>query len=365
MERTINNAHKYVFIMAGGVGSRFWPKSRQAFPKQFLDILGVGRSLLQLTYDRFLKVCPPENIFVVTSVEYQDLIRTQLPAVLPQNILAEPCRNNTAPGIAYAAFRLASQDPDACMVIAPSDHFILREDIFVQNISQSLDIVAKQDMLLTLGITPTRPDTGYGYIKYDKADTQETYKVVRFTEKPVYEKAVEFLEDGSYVWNAGIFIWNVKAILKAFETFAPAIHQLFQEGMPYYNTPEETNFISTHYAQSPNISIDYAIMEKAENVYTMPVDFGWSDLGTWASLFQVGEKAEPHNNVVSGGTHKLEDTSDCIIHIPKDKLAVVRGLKDYIIVDDSDVLLIYPKSYEQEIKKITEHLKTGPDGRYL
>lgn len=360
------NAHNYVFIMAGGVGSRFWPKSRNAYPKQFIDILGIGKSLLQLTYERFEKVCPSENIFIVTNIAYRELIMTQLPDVKPENILCEPSRNNTAPCVAYSAFKLRALNPDARMIIAPSDHFILREDIFVENIKHALEVVAEQPVLLTLGITPTRPDTGYGYIRFDKSNSSKgIHKVIQFTEKPVYEKAVEFLKSGDYVWNAGIFIWHVQTVLKAFEQHTVDIYELFAKGISSYNTSTEQSFIDENYASSPNISIDYAIMEKAENVYTMPVDFGWSDLGTWASLHQVADKNIDGNNVFAGGDGHIEETEDCIIHVPKDKLAVIRGLRDFIVVDDGDALLIYPKGAEQEIKKITEKLKTQNKTTYL
>jgi len=351
--------------MAGGVGSRFWPKSRNSCPKQFIDILGVGKSLLQLTYERFLKVCPAENIFIVTNTSYKALIQEQLAGITPDNILCEPSRNNTAPCIAYAAFKIAAKDPEACMVIAPSDHFILREDVFVENIQHSLQIVARKNILLTLGISPTRPDTGYGYIRYEKAEEDRLHKVVQFTEKPVLEKAKEFLASGDYVWNAGIFIWSAKTILAAFDAFSPELYNILSKGTNVYNTEKEQEFIDTNYPLTPNISIDYAIMEKAPNVYTMPVEFGWSDLGTWASLYQVAEKNGGMNNVLAGGDLQLEDTEDCIIHLPHDKLAVIRGLKDYIVVDDKDILLIYPKSSEQEIKKVTEKLRQQEKGHYL
>lgn len=350
------NNHSYVFIMAGGVGSRFWPKSRNSYPKQFIDILGIGKSLLQLTFDRFTRVVPVENIYIVTNVSYRELVTEQLPGIAAENILYEPSRNNTAPGIAYAAYKLLAKDPAASMVIAPSDHFILREEVFIEKIKQSLAAVAERDILLTLGITPTRPDTGYGYIRYVSNQEDGVHKVVQFTEKPVLQKALEFLASGDYVWNAGIFIWRVQSVIQAIENFAPALGELFSKGIGIYNTSGEDEFIKTYFPQSPNISIDYAIMEKANNVYTMPVEFGWSDLGTWASLFQVAEK-ENDGNVFSGGEGQLEDTSNCIIHIPKDKLAVIRGLNDFIVVDDGNVLLIYPKTAEQEIKRVTEKLK--------
>ncbi|HVI45451.1 MAG TPA: mannose-1-phosphate guanylyltransferase [Chitinophaga sp.] len=357
----VNN---HVFIMAGGVGSRFWPKSRNNFPKQFIDILGIGKSLLQLTYERFRKLVPEENIYIVTNKQYKSLVQQQLPAIKQSNVLCEPSRNNTAPCIAYAAFKLAACAPDANMVVAPSDHFILYEDIFIDKIKAGLEVVAQKNILLTLGITPTRPDTGYGYIKYEKGGSNSLHKVERFTEKPPLETAKEFLASGDYVWNGGIFIWNVKAALAAFKQHAPEVFNLFQKGEGTYNTAEEQGFIDAHYPLSPNISVDYAIMEKADNVYTIPADFGWSDLGTWASLYEVADK-KATNNAISASTLQLQDTENCIIHLPAEKLAVIRGLKDYIVVDDNDVLLIYPKKEEQEIKKITESLKANNQSHYL
>ncbi|RAJ85821.1 mannose-1-phosphate guanylyltransferase [Chitinophaga dinghuensis] len=359
-----NSGSNHVFIMAGGVGSRFWPKSRNNFPKQFIDILGIGKSLLQLTYNRFLRLCPPENIYIVTNAAYKTLVQEQLPGIPVENILCEPSRNNTAPCIAYATFKLAAADPDANMVVAPSDHFILYEDIFLENIKKGLETAEKQPYLITLGITPTRPDTGYGYIRYDRTGSEGVHKVLQFTEKPQLEKAKEFLASGEYVWNGGIFIWNVKTALQVFEKYTPDIFQLFEKGNTVYNTAAEQEFIDTEYPKSPNISIDYAIMEKADNVYTIPADFGWSDLGTWASLYEVAEKKED-NNVYGNASIHLENARNNIIHLPPGKLGVVKGLEDYIIVDDDNVLLIYPKSEEQKIKLITEKLKEQQQGKYL
>ncbi|NLU94419.1 mannose-1-phosphate guanylyltransferase [Chitinophaga sp. Ak27] len=360
----MNNNNTHVFIMAGGVGSRFWPKSRNEYPKQFIDILGTGQSLLQITYNRFLKLCSAENIYIVTNKQYKALVKQQLADITENNILCEPSRNNTAPCIAYAAFKLAAKDPNANMVVSPSDHFILYEDVFIEKIKLTLKRAEEEPVLLTLGITPTRPDTGYGYINFDKAGKDGIHKVNRFTEKPPLEKAKEFVASGDFVWNGGIFIWNVQSALNAFQQFAPEIYALFEKGKSSYNTSREQNFIDEYYPQSPNISIDYAIMEKADNVFTVPANFGWSDLGTWASLYEVTEKKEA-NNAISAQNIQLEGTENCIIHLPAEKLAVIRGLKDYIIVDDSNVLLIYPKQAEQEIKKITEKLKSGNQSHYL
>jgi mannose-1-phosphate guanylyltransferase len=345
----------YVLIMAGGVGSRFWPKSRNNFPKQFIDILGIGKSLLQLTHERFQKICPAENIFILSNEQYADLIVEQLPNLPVQNIILEPSRNNTAPCIAYASFKISKLNPSAKIVVAPSDHLILNETVFLQKIQHALAYVNGNDALVTLGINPTRPDTGYGYINYEKQTIEGVHKVVRFLEKPNLERAEEFVASGDYLWNAGIFVWSVSSILGALSKYSPSIFSLFEQGKNCYNTADERSFILENYPHSDNISIDYAIMEKADNVYTIPGEFGWSDLGTWASLYEVIEKDE-HNNVFSGHSINLSETTNCMIQIPKDKVAVVKGLDDYIIVDDGKVLLIYPKAHEQEIKEVSKSI---------
>lgn len=349
----ISTKDTYVLIMAGGVGSRFWPKSRNNFPKQFIDILGIGKSLLQLTHERFLKICPAENIFILSNEQYSSLVAEQLPGLPKANIIAEPSRNNTAPCIAYASFKINQLNPNARIVVAPSDHLILNETVFLEKIQQALDYVEGKDALVTLGISPTRPDIGYGYINYNKVEIGGVHQVLRFLEKPNLEKAKEFVASGDYLWNAGIFVWSVSSILTALEKYSPAIFELFKKGLSCYNTPDEKPFILENYPLSANISIDYAIMEKADNVFTIPGDFGWSDLGTWASLYEVVEKDE-HNNVFSGHTINLSETTNCMIQIPKDKVAVVKGLDNYIVVDDGKVLLIYPKANEQEIKEVSK-----------
>lgn len=356
--------------MAGGVGSRFWPKSRQHFPKQFIDILGLGKSLLQLTYERFLKICPNEQIYILTNNSYAGLVKEQLPAILESNILLEPTRNNTAPCIAYASYKIAKRNPDANIVVAPSDHLILKENEFLEKVSQALAYAEDNDALITLGISPTRPDTGYGYIKYevtndrDQNKISEMKKVNAFMEKPRLEKAVTYLSSGDYLWNAGIFIWSANAIKKAFEKYSPEIATLFEEGNSIYNTKDEAVFIATNYPDSPNISIDYAILERADNVYTIPADIGWSDLGTWASLHSVAEKDEA-GNAISGHQLDISDTENCIIQLPKGKAAVIKGLSNYIIVDDGKVLLIYPKSDEQEIKAVAGKMVTNFGADFL
>jgi mannose-1-phosphate guanylyltransferase len=331
----------------------FWPKSRNNFPKQFIDIPGLGKSLLQLTYERFAKICAPEHIYVLTNEQYINVIGDQLPELSKDNIIAEPSRNNTAPCIAYASFKIADLNPDAKIVVAPSDHLILDENTFLEKVSAALDFAGKTDALLTLGITPNRPDTGYGYINYERQGNSGVHKVSRFLEKPDLKKAVEFVASGDYVWNAGIFIWKVSHILSALDKYAPEVYQLFLKGNGLYNTSAEHKFIQENYPLSSNISIDYAIMEKAENVYTIPGEFGWSDLGTWASLYEVMDKDES-NNVFTGFNASLPQTENCMIQLPKEKVAIIKGLSNYIIVDDGKVLLIYPKQNEQEIKEVSK-----------
>lgn len=348
--------------MAGGLGSRFWPKSRKDFPKQFIDILGTGKSLLQLTYNRFLKVCPPENIYFLTNEIYIDLIKEQIGLNSDQNIIAEPCRRNTAPCIAYATFKIASLNPNANIVIAPSDHLILKEDIFIEKINVALGFAKSQDALLTLGITPSRPDTGYGYIKLTPFNN-EVNKVDRFLEKPNLEMAKLFVSSGEYVWNAGIFIWNVKSALLAFKLYAKDIYDIFEQGADYYNTAEEQSFLAINYPLCPDISVDYAIMEKATNVFTIPADIGWSDLGTWNSLHNILAK-DTNNNSVGYANINLQETRDCIIQLPAGKAAVIKGLSDYIVVDDGKVLLIYPKVDEQEIKQVAGQMASTYGGDY-
>ncbi|MBK7869961.1 MAG: mannose-1-phosphate guanylyltransferase [Saprospiraceae bacterium] len=355
----------YVAIMAGGVGSRFWPASRVAKPKQFLDILGVGKSLLQMTFDRFLALCPAENIFIVTNAIYRDLVKAQLPELTDNQILLEPSRNNTAPCIAYTAFKLQELNPNANLIVAPSDHIILKETNFIITLQKALDFTAKNDALVTLGIQPSRPDTGYGYINFEKTAVQnDVHQVIKFTEKPPLEKAEAFLASGDYLWNAGIFVWRVQTILSALEQNASEIHTILGAKLDCYNTPQEQAFIDEYYPTTPNISIDFAVMEKANNVYTIPSDFGWSDLGTWASLHAESQK-DNHNNTCHAGEVMLMETDNCLIHAANSKLVVIKDLQNYIVVDEPDVLLIYPMGQEQEIKQITEQLKTKKKDKYL
>ncbi|MFK7810503.1 MAG: mannose-1-phosphate guanylyltransferase [Saprospiraceae bacterium] len=349
----------YVAIMAGGIGSRFWPGSRESRPKQFLDILGVGKSLIRLTFERFLKLCPAENIFIVTNGIYKDLVKEHLPEITDNQILCEPSRNNTAPCIAYTAFKLNDLNPNANFIVAPSDHVVLNEPAFIRYLEKGIQFVDGNDALLTLGIQPSRPDTGYGYINYEPTKGEnDIYPVTDFTEKPDATLAQVFVDSGEYLWNAGIFLWNVKSILSAFEKYAPEIHKILNAETGIYNSDKEQAFIDEAYPTTPKISIDYAIMENAENVYTLPADFGWSDLGTWASLFEESD-GDKNNNVINGDHVVTYDTTSCLIRVPKDKLVVVKDLEDYIIIDEGDVLLIHPKSKEQEIKSITQALREG------
>ena len=346
----------YVAIMAGGVGSRFWPASRESRPKQFLDIVGVGKSLLQLTFERFARLIPTEQILVVTNQAYRDLVTEQLPQLPVANVLCEPSRNNTAPSVAYTALHVQAREPEATLVIAPSDHIILREDAFLTAIQIAVDFAQRQHGLVTLGIQPTRPDTGYGYIEYAAADTSAgVYAVRSFREKPDESTAQSYIEQGGFVWNAGIFIWRVADILDAFAKHSPQILATLSADQDCYNTEREAAFLARAYPQTEKISVDYAIMERADNVYTIPVDIGWSDLGTWGSLHAFADK-DDLDNVVHGANTIVIDAQNNLIRTNDAKLVVIRGLQNFIVVDEADVLMIYPKAQEQEIKQLTQEL---------
>lgn len=346
----MQDQHTYVAIMAGGVGSRFWPASREERPKQFLDILGTGKSLLRLTFERFLHLTSAERIFILTNTQYKAQVMEHLPELEEHQILCEPSRNNTAPCNAYIALKLQQLDPEANLVIAPSDALINNELLFVDNIRKALAFTAKHDALLTLGIAPDSPHTGYGYIQFGEGE-EGVYPVKRFTEKPALEVAREFLVSGDYLWNAGIFVWRAATVLAAFEKHAPKVTELLGEKMGCYNTEYEQAFIDEVYPQTPKISVDYAIMEKADNVFTIPAQFGWSDLGAWGSLHHE-MKQDEDGNATQGKAILLHDTHNTLVRVTGEKLAVVAGLDDYIIVDEGDVLLICPKSREQEIKML-------------
>ena len=340
--------------MAGGVGSRFWPSSRESLPKQFLDILGVGKSLIRLTYERFTSLVPPERILVVTNKIYKDLVAEHIPEIPTANIITEPSRNNTAPCVAYTALRLEAMNPKATFVIAPSDHVILKEKEFLDKIEQALDYASKQEAIVTLGIQPTRPDTGYGYIE-SSGGTGDLQKVASFREKPDTATAQKYLDAGGYYWNAGIFVWSVKTILNSFQKNAGEILEILSKDKSKYNTAEEQDYIDEVYPLTPSISVDYAILEKATNVSTIPADIGWSDLGTWNALHAYMDKDE-QGSVVIGDNTMLVNSGNCIVKSDAKKLVVIKDLKDYIIIDESDVLLVYPKSQEQEIKAMRKSI---------
>lgn len=349
------NKNYYAILMAGGVGSRFWPVSTTDFPKQFHDMLGTGETLIQKTFSRLSKLIPVENILILTNEKYNDLVLEQLPQVSKSQVLLEPAMRNTAPCILYASLKIQKQNPNAIMVVAPSDHWIEDEDAFVNDLQQSFDFCAVNDALMTLGIQPTFPNTGFGYIEYNQ-DVSSIKKVAQFREKPDYETAKAFLKSGNFVWNAGIFIWSVQAITAAFEKFQPVMNNLFLSGLDSFNSNDEHSFITENYALSENISIDYAILENAQNVYLLPASFDWNDLGTWGSLHEKLDKDE-NNNAVINAIVVLENAANNIIRTASKKLIVIDGLNDYIIVDKEDVLLIYPKGKEQDIKKIVSKIE--------
>lgn len=354
----------YALIMAGGIGSRFWPISRTAHPKQFIDILGTGKTLIQQTYDRFLKIVPKENIFILTNESYIKLVQEQLPDLDDSQILAEPIMRNTAPCIAYGSHKILKLNPDASIVVAPSDHLILDSEEFTRCIKKSLETASNHDCLISLGIKPSRPDTGYGYIQYNTKKIGDDFFMVKtFTEKPNKELAKTFVQSGDFLWNAGIFVWSVKSILSAFKKYLPEMNDIFREGEAIYNTPEEPEFVHAAFSQCTNLSIDYGIMEKAENVYVLPSEFGWSDLGTWASVYDLSEKDYVGNAVIPSETVIMYDSSNCMVNVPKGKLVIMQGLHDFIVVEDNNTLLICPRSEEQEIKKIVSDVKQrfGPE----
>jgi len=351
------NKSNYVAIMAGGVGSRFWPASREHTPKQFLDILGVGKSLIRLTYERFTNIVDPENILVVTNKIYKELVIEHIPEIPESNIITEPSRNNTGPCVAYTAFRLEAMDPNASFVIAPSDHVILKEDAFLSKIDQALTLASAKDVIVTLGIEPTRPDTGYGYIETTKdSSDNDVIKVNQFKEKPDVDTAESYINKGGYYWNAGIFIWSVKSILNSFQKNATEIYDILSQDRSKYNTEAEQAYIDQVYPTTPNISVDYAILENADNVYTIPADIGWSDLGTWNALHAYKEK-DDSGSVVIGENTMLVDSKNCIVKSDAKKLVVIKDLEDYIIIDERDVLLVYPKSKEQSIKQLRQSIE--------
>ena len=359
MERSNN----FGVIMAGGIGSRFWPMSRTKFPKQFIDILGTGQTLIQQTFDRLEKIIPKENILVVTNELYKELVIEQL-GIDADQVLCEPSRRNTAPCIAYANYKIAQKNPNANIIVAPADHLILKEQKFLEVMEKALSFTSTHDALLTLGISPSRPDTGYGYIQFDDSNEDEIKKVKTFTEKPDLELAKQFLESGDFSWNSGMFIWSLASIQNAFEKLLPEMDSLFKEEKDAFNTENEEEAINKIYSVCKSISIDYGIMEKSENVNVISADIGWSDLGTWGSIYTHLDQDESGNAVV--GKHvMLYDSEDCIVSVPKDKLVVLQGLKDYIVVESNDTLLVCKKKDEQKIKQFVTDIKLNKGEEFV
>lgn len=344
------NKDYYAVIMAGGVGSRFWPLSKKALPKQFLDLLGTGQTLIQKTYDRLSKIIPSHNIFILTNQAYESLVKRDLPQITDRQIVLEPDMRNTAPCILLSALKIYKENPKAMMIVAPSDHWIEDETEFTKDVELAFEVSNRDKTIMTLGIQPDFPHTGYGYIQYDLKDGKKVKKVVQFTEKPNYHTAKEFLKSGNYLWNAGIFISRADCLIEAFQTHLPQMYQILNLGCEFLNESKEKTFLKENYHKVDNISIDYGIMEKAHNVEVLPVKFDWNDLGSWGSLYDKMDKDE-NENVIINTQAFLEDAEQNMICTPKGRVVVIRGLKDYIIVENEEILMIYPKSAEQEIKE--------------
>lgn len=365
----MNKQDNYCVIMAGGVGSRFWPLSRNSRPKQFIDVFGSGETLIQQTFKRFERLCPKQNIYIVTNTIYKNMVLEQLPNIAEEQVLCEPMRRNTAPCVAFANIKIQEKNPNANIIVAPSDHIILKEDVFVNVLQGALDCVAQHDCLLTLGIEPSRPDTGYGYIQYADEDLCENNndikRVKTFTEKPKLELAERFLQSGDFLWNAGIFVWSLKSIQQAFQKHLPNVLECFTDDKKVMGTRQEDMFIEQAYSVCPNISLDYGIMEKADNVYVLRSEFGWSDLGTWASLYDVREKNK-EGNVLQGRHIKTYNTTNSIVNVKnKNKLVVLQGVDNMIVVDDEDVLLICNKEQEQNVRDIVLDVKVEKGTKYI
>mgnify|MGYP004445375725 FL=1 len=364
------NKNFYCIIMAGGAGSRFWPISRNALPKQFLDILGIGRTFLQMTVERFEKLIPTENIIIVTSRRYKDLVAEQVPQVLPENVLLEPYKRNTAPCIAYATYKLRAKNPDAVVVVAPSDHLIIGEDLFLETVASAMACAQDKDALFTLGIRPTTPNINYGYIQANKsksimANGHSAYKVKTFTEKPDAEMAKLFIETGEFSWNAGIFIWSLRDICAELEHHIPEIASLFSSIEGDYNTAREQEAVDAVYAASPSISIDYALMEKTSSAWVIQTNFGWSDIGTWASIYDLSPHKDSLGNVIGAGQTLCSDLEGCLVKEQnQEKLVVVKGLKNYMVIDTGDVLMVAPRD-DGAIKQILMELAVEDKAKYM
>jgi len=351
------NKNYYAILMAGGVGSRFWPVSTQDFPKQFHDMLGTGDTLIQKTFHRLAHLIPKENIFILTNERYNDLVFEQLPEVTQRQVVLEPAMRNTAPCILYAALKIQKENPNAIMIVAPSDHWIENELAFTVNVQQAFDFCSKYDALMTLGIKPSFPNTGYGYIEFDKSSTNAIKPVHQFREKPNYETAKSFLAQGNFLWNAGIFMWSVESVISAFKNHQPSLYALFEKGINDYNTNSEDAFIKENYGKAENISVDYAIMENSKNVFVIPATFDWNDLGTWGSLYDKLDKDADKNAVINSRI-LAQQASGNLIRTKSDKLVVVEGINDFIVVENDEVLLIFPKSKEQDIKSLLQKVKS-------
>lgn len=352
----MTNNHNHIVIMAGGVGSRIWPMSVENKPKQFIDVLGVGRSLLQLTYDRFKGLCPSENVWIVTNKKYDAWIKEQLPEVPAENILLEPCRRNTAPCIAYVSWHIKAKDPKANLVITPSDHIVMDTAEFRRVITQCLKFTSETDAILTLGMKPNRPETAYGYIQADLSSSsprnKEIFRIDTFREKPDLQTAQKYIQQNNFFWNAGIFIWSVSTIVNAFRIYSPAISKIFENMLSIYGTDKEQEMIDLHYPECENISVDYAIMEKAEEIFVCPASFGWSDLGSWSSLY-MHTRHDLYGNSLIGPDINVYDTHNCMIHTTQEKKVVVQGLDDYIVAEKDNLLLICKISEEQRIRQFS------------
>ena len=350
------NKNYYAILMAGGVGSRFWPVSTQGFPKQFHDMLGTGETLIQRTFNRLSKLIPEENIFILTNDKYDELVMQQLPGITKRQLVLEPAMRNTAPCILYASLKIQKENPDAVMIVAPSDHWIENEEAFTKNVQDAFNFCKDHDALMTLGIQPTFPNTGYGYIEYDKESTELVKSVSTFKEKPDYETAKSYLDQGNFLWNAGIFMWSVTSVIGAFKRNQPVLFDLFEQGMSSYNTEQEEQFIKDNYPKAENISVDYALMEKSNNVFVLAASFDWNDLGTWGSLYDKLDKDQDQNALVNARVLS-ENSRGNMIRSSNDKIVVLDSINDYIIVDKEEVLLIFPKEKEQDIKQILQRVK--------
>jgi mannose-1-phosphate guanylyltransferase len=350
------NKNYYAVLMAGGVGSRFWPISTAAHPKQFHDMLGTGDTLIQKTFKRLNRFVPTENILILTNERYNAIVLEQLPEVTQAQVVLEPAMRNTAPCILYAALKIQKMNPDAVMIVAPSDHWIEDETAFSNDVIECFEKCEKEEVLCTLGIKPTFPNTGFGYIEYEKGAAEGLKKVLQFREKPNYETAKEFLAQGNFLWNAGIFMWSVKTIVNAFKKYQPVQYELFACGTPIFNTDKEKAFIAINYPLAENVSIDYSILEPSESIFVLPATFDWNDLGTWGSLYDKLDK-DQNNNAIVNSKIVSEDAHGNMIRSPKGKIVVIDGLNDYIIVDKEEVLLIFPKAKEQDIKKVLNAVK--------